>query len=167
MAYRQTTAAQQHSSSSDIVRTNSENQKLCTLLGQYFCDKIVLLKQTIASKLASLPPPLHHLADLPFTGSSFLDNLQPVTKSEVLKLLQSTQPKSSQLDFIPTSLLKSCSDVFSDIICTLANLSFTQGCFPSSFKHASVTPLLKKNLTLILHYLPVTDQSPTSTTSQK
>jgi len=132
-----------HSSSSDISRTDSENQKLCTLFGQYFTDKIYKLKQIIADKL-SLLPDSPHLANHSFTGSSFLDNMQPVSKDEVLKLLQSASCKSSQLDFIPTSVIKSCSDVFSDIICTLANLSFCQGRFPSSFKQAVITPLLKR-----------------------
>ena len=37
----------------------------------------------------------------------------PVTPAEVSKLLQSMSNKSSQLDYIPTSLLKSCADIFS------------------------------------------------------
>ena len=98
--------------------------------------------------------------DPSFTGSALMDHLQPVTKAEVLSLLQSLPPKSSQIDFIPTSLLKSCSDVFSDIICTLANLSFQQGCFPSSFKQAMVTPLLKRpdlDPSLSANYRPISN----------
>ena len=49
-----------------------------------------------------------------------------------------------QQDFIPTSLLTSCSLVFSELIPYLANLSLSQAVFPSSFKIAQVTPLLKK-----------------------
>jgi hypothetical protein len=52
--------------------------------------------------------------------------------------------KSSPLDYLPTSLLKSCSSVFAPIICTLANLSFSEGHFPDSFKSAQISPLLKK-----------------------
>jgi len=52
--------------------------------------------------------------------------------------------KTSRNDFIPTRLLKCCANVFSDIVARLANLSFSQGCFPSCFKAAIVTPLLKK-----------------------
>ena len=42
------------------------------------------------------------------------------------------------------SLLKSCSDTFSILIAHLANLSFSQGVFPSKFKLAQISPLLKK-----------------------
>src|SRR6218665_811572 len=38
----------------------------------------------------------------------------------------------------------SCSDVFSNLIAHLANFSFAEGCIPSYFKSALVTPLLKK-----------------------
>jgi hypothetical protein len=58
---------------------------------------------------------------------------------------RSTLPcKSSSVDYIPTSLIKSCSSVFSVLIATLANLSFSQGTFHSTFKLAVVLPLLKK-----------------------
>ena len=52
--------------------------------------------------------------------------------------------KSSNMDFCPTSLLKSCQAVFTIIIARLANLSFTGGLFPSKFTLAQVTPLIKK-----------------------
>ena len=61
-----------------------------------------------------------------------------------MKLIHSIPAKSSHLDFIPTSLIKSCSSVFADIITRLANLSFSQRKFPDKYKAASVTPLLKK-----------------------
>ena len=48
------------------------------------------------------------------------------------------------MDFIPTSLLLACKPVFSQLISTLCNLSFSQGCFPAKFKSASITPLIKK-----------------------
>ena len=48
------------------------------------------------------------------------------------------------MDFIPTSLLTTCSSVFSEIIANLANLSFTEGCFPSYFKTAQISPRHKK-----------------------
>ena len=45
---------------------------------------------------------------------------------------------------MPTVLLKTFSVVFSELIAKLVNLSFQEGNFPSSFKVAQVTPLLKK-----------------------
>ena len=63
---------------------------------------------------------------------------------QVSSLLKSITSKSSGMDFIPTSLLKACPSVFSELIARLANLSFQEGCFPQSFKTAQVSPLIKK-----------------------
>ena len=52
--------------------------------------------------------------------------------------------KSSPVDCIPTSIIKTCPDVFAPLIAYLAKLSFSEGRFPSRYKTASVTPLLKK-----------------------
>ena len=52
--------------------------------------------------------------------------------------------KSSRQDFISTSLLRDCCEVFSCVIERLANLSFAEGSFPSRLKIAQVTPLVKK-----------------------
>jgi len=52
--------------------------------------------------------------------------------------------KSSPMDKIPTSIIKSCVDVFAPVITRLATLSFREGSFPSIYKIASVSPLIKK-----------------------
>jgi len=87
---------------------------------------------------------LSTLSDPPHTGQT-IDSLPPVTSSEVLKLLCRSPPKSSCMDIILTSLLLQCYDSFSEITAHIANLSFTAGKFPSRFKTASVTPLLKNS----------------------
>lgn len=52
--------------------------------------------------------------------------------------------KTSPLDLLPSNILKSCADFLSPFIATMANLSFDTGTFPSCFKTAQVTPILKK-----------------------
>ena len=101
---------------------------------------IQAIHRAIISKLSSLPAPI---LDRTHTGPT-LDLLSPVAPNEVLGTLNSLPAKSSALDFVPTSLLKSCSEVFSILIAKLANLSFLHGTFPAFFKHALVTPILKK-----------------------
>ena len=48
------------------------------------------------------------------------------------------------MDYVSTTVLKSAADVFEHQIANLANPSFAEGTFPSSFKIGQVTPLLKK-----------------------
>src|SRR6476619_7036548 len=52
--------------------------------------------------------------------------------------------KTSPLDNVHTSALKTCSGVRVPLVTRLINLSFSEGCFPDQFKRAQVTPLLKK-----------------------
>src|SRR6478609_4973304 len=73
-----------------------------------------------------------------------LDVLAETFVAEVSKLIARLANKSSPLDYIHTSVLKSCSDVMSPLITRLANLSFAEGRFPDQFKVAQVTPLIKK-----------------------
>ena len=130
-----------HSTTTTHNRTLDELNNLCNLFSNFFVDKISTLKRTICANAASL-------ADLvfpnPVYAGSQLDILSPVSVPEVYKLITNIQPKTSSVDYIPTSIIKSCPVVFSEIICTLANLSFKAGVFPSMFKSAVVTPLIKK-----------------------
>ena len=52
--------------------------------------------------------------------------------------------KSSDLDPIPTSLVKDCIDILITQITSIINFSLTEGSFPSHFKSVHVSPLLKK-----------------------
>jgi hypothetical protein len=100
------------------------------------------LKLSITSQLSRLSPSFI-CPDSPL-ASSTLYSLPPVTPSEVFKMLNTSPLKSSSLDFLTSSLLKSCPAVCSDLIANLANLSVSQGHFPTLFKSALITPFLKK-----------------------
>ena len=117
------------------------SRSLANSLASFFYQKIVSLKDSIALKLQGSPTPFDF--DLPHSGE-VLSDFTPVTPAEVSQLLRSMSNKLSPLDYIPTSLLKSCADTFSIRISHLANLSFTQATFPSNFKLALISPLLKK-----------------------
>ena len=64
---------------------------------------------------------------------------------EVKKLIINSPTKSCVLDPFPTFLIKECVDILLPSITKIINLSLSEGVFPSSFKHAIVTPLLKKS----------------------
>jgi len=70
--------------------------------------------------------------------------LKLVTASEGFKILSVIPSKTSVLDCVLTSVFKLCPSLLSDLIAHLANLSFSRGVFPSKFKHASVSTILKK-----------------------
>ena len=114
----------------------------CSKFADYFYSKIDELRNNISARMSSSlfqSPP----AD-PVHSGSILDSLSTVSSEEVFRIIHFMPCKSSSIDFIPTALLKACPSVFSELIAKLANLSFKEGCFPTSFKTAVITPLLKK-----------------------
>ena len=114
----------------------------CDKLSSFFHDKITTLHTNNSRLLTNTTfHPLSH--DLPYTGIP-LGSFTPVTPSEVRRLLSSVTIKFSPHDFFPSSLIKSCPCSFSVIISNLANLSFSQGLFPTDYKTAQITPILKK-----------------------
>jgi hypothetical protein len=109
----------------------------------FFVNKVRDIKSNILAALAGQQvDPLSF--DRPCSGK-LMSEFTPVTESEVVRVLRSMPSKSSPLDFVPTSLVKSCSGVFGHVIARLANLSFEHCTFPARFKAAQVTPLLKKH----------------------
>jgi len=120
---------------------------MCHRFSSFFNDKIVNAKMKIATMRALIPPHLMSSQTLnrgTDTVEAF-DSLPEVSVDEVTRLIARIPNKTSPLDYIHTSVLKSCSVVLAPLITRLANLSFTEGRFPSRFKIAQVTPLLKKN----------------------
>ena len=105
-----------------------------------FQDKIVKIRSIIAEKLrsrTSQPPEVNRTPP-----ANTLDTFAPVSE-EVVKLVSSMSSKSSPLDVLPTSLLKSSIEVFAPVLEHLVNLSFAESCFPLCFKTAQVQPRLK------------------------
>ncbi len=80
-----------------------------------------------------------------------------LTEAEVSKLLLSSHP-TSPLDPIPSHLLQAISPTLLPALTHIINTSLLTGIFPTAFKQARVTPLLKKptlNTSLLENYRPV------------
>ena len=133
-----------HPGSYNAAATQDDpGESFANTVAKHFLDKISDLKVAIAGQLGGKSAnPLFHDSPLLQTDLCVLPS---VTPNEVERLIRSMAGKSSPLDIIPTTLLKRCPDIFSVAISHLANLSFQQGKFPSGYKVAQVTPLLKKD----------------------
>jgi hypothetical protein len=117
----------------------SSIQSLAEKFGSYFLDKISIIRCSFDSDhdIANANSGLH-------SGQNELHILTPSSEDEVRRLVLSAPCKSSELDPFPTALLKSCIDVLVTPITSIVNLSLSEGVFPSPFKIAHVSPLLKK-----------------------
>jgi len=119
-------------------------KEMANSFSSYFVDKIADIRKQIRSALKLVESGVSVATrSRTFTGT-LLSAFDVVTVDEVIKLINSLPNKSSPLDVLPTSLLKSSCDIFAPAIAHLANLSFSSGTFPTSFKMAQVLPLLKK-----------------------
>jgi hypothetical protein len=128
-----------HSNKSSITHESGMSAKFSA----FFNEKINKAKAKVSLLRAQLAP--FTLNQLIRTSDTLLDILAETSVSEVSKLITNLSNKTSPLDYIHTSVLKSCSDVIAPLIVHLANLSFREGRFPDRFKTAQVTPLIKKD----------------------
>ncbi len=116
----------------------------------FFINKITNLTAQL-----STPQTVKHI--LPANIHSFT-SFSPLSEAEVSKLILSSHPTTCLLDPIPSHLLQAISPAVVPALTPIVNTSFHTGVFPSAFKQARITPLLKKptlNPTLLGNYRPV------------
>jgi len=123
---------------------------MCDSFSEFFAHKVRTFAQTVVDRysvITSIPP----LFDEPVNSVSF----NSVSELKVKKVIHACPSKISPFEFIPISMTKDSSDIFSRLICKLANLSFAKGVLVDVFK---VGPLIKKTETDVsvpVNYCPV------------
>jgi hypothetical protein len=90
----------------------------------------------------NLPPP-DTLQESPEVTEK-LSQFNKVSEEKITKFLSKSPNKQCGSDPIPTWLVKECADCLVPSITKMVNLSLQLGYFPSDWKNALVTPLLKK-----------------------
>jgi hypothetical protein len=73
-----------------------------------------------------------------------LHDFRPVIHCEVFSSLRRLPDKYSARDPMPTSLLKKCADLLCPYLTHLFNFSLSSGSFPTPWKKADISPILKK-----------------------
>ena len=116
-------------------------KKLAQRFNDYFVTKISKIRQDLdvipTSSTYILP---NVISDNPTSLESFMS----ATEDEIYKLVTSSPSKSCALDPIPTWMLKEHIDILVPVITIIVNLSFDNAIFPTHFRNALVSPLLKK-----------------------
>ncbi len=115
----------------------------------FFINKITNLTAQF-----STPQAVKHI--LPTNIHSFT-SFSSLSEAEVSKLILSSHPTACPLDPIPSHLIQAISPAVVPALTHIVNTSLHTGVFPSAFKQARITPLLKKptlNPTLLGNYRP-------------
>lgn len=111
-----------HLANSTEAHSKRECKRLCNNFASYFVEKSRKIKETIKSQLDNTSAdPLR--SDPMYTGLVLCSLVAPST-DEVRKLINSLPGKSSPMDCIPTTVLKSCVEVFAPLIARLTTLCF-------------------------------------------
>ncbi len=106
----------------------------------FFTDKT----RTISSQFS--PPLTQDLQPTTSTAQPPIFSFCPLTEAEVSKLLLSSHPTTCPLDPIPSHLLQAISPTLLPALTHIINTFLLTDIFPTAFKQARVTPLLKKLL---------------------
>ncbi len=118
--------------------------------GTFFINKITNLTAQI-----STPQSVKHILQANINSFTYFS---PLSEAEISKLILSSHPTTCLLDPIPSHLLQAISPAVVPALTHIVNTSLHTGIFPSAFKQARITPLLKKptlNPTLLGNYRPV------------
>ena len=143
-----------HRSPKMVLPDYTTMNSLVNTFGRYFADKNAKLRSGLLS--TDVDPPASGSYKNKFVS------FWTMSEEEVLKIIKSTPNKSCDLDPIPTSLVLDCISVLLTPITNIVNYSLQEGSFPSCFKTAHVTPLLKKaglDKNILKNYRPVSNLS--------
>ncbi len=103
----------------------------------FFTDKTKTISSQFSPSLTQDLKPTRSTAQTP------IFSFCPLTEAEVSKLLLSSHSTTCPLDPIPSHLLQAISPTLLPALTHIINTSLL-GIFPTAFKQARVTPLLKK-----------------------
>ena len=105
----------------------------------YFIDKITTIRQGLEQSEVHMDT-----SEDTATATESLTAFQPASQKEVLKAVRRLATKSCPIDPLPTWMLKQHLGTLLPTITEIATLSLATGTFPSQFKEALVTPVLRK-----------------------
>ena len=106
----------------------------------FFTNKIRMIRDEL-DQIDANQSPLY--ADNAYSKSSFT-SFRLVSEDEVKKIISQSSKKSCSIDPIPTSLLMECLEEILPAFTVIVNQSLKTGIFPNIYKHAVISPLMKK-----------------------
>ena len=117
---------------------HDSTQALADRFVRFFHSKIDKIRTELSNKHVSRVP------DVPMYQTT-LDVFTSVSHAKVGSMIKKAPAKSSELDPIPTWLLKQCGDVPLSLITHIINTSLRTATMPTEYKLAILAPLLKKH----------------------
>ena len=117
---------------------SGSDSSVADMFSNYYFDKVNAIRASIQTG------DIFDYESPQTTCVTFLNDFQPVSQQIVDKIVRGSACKSCDLDPMPSHLVKMALPQLLPIITAIINKSLSTGTFPSDFKKALVTPLLKK-----------------------
>ncbi len=129
----------------------------CNEFALYFKSKVTNIRNNIISirtgaSDSHITPECH--------SANTLSSFTPVQNCELHKVVKKLSSATCTLDVLPTKFFKGALDCLENDVLEIVNTSLLSGTFPTTLKHALVTPLLKKNNLdplVISNYRPISN----------
>ena len=140
-----------------VLPNNIKKDDLPNIFSTFFHDKIKEIRDNLDALSDNDTNPYY--ADNLHQLSTF-SNFRTVTELEVRKIILESKSKTCTLDPIPTTLIKACIDELLPTLTSIINKSLSSAIFPKNYKHALISPLLKKaslDHNILKNYRPVSN----------
>ena len=114
---------------------------LANEFNDFFIAKIKRIRDSLDAQLGNVTQNIGE--NMEHCTSQFTE-FKLLTEEETVKLVNSMNTKSCDLDPIPTWILKKCLHELAPTLTSIINKCLSMGVFPDDLKNATVIPLLKK-----------------------
>ena len=94
--------------------TNINKKEIADKFAEFFTDKVTKIRSDLDEKTPSIQNEDSHTAIKP--KENILNQFQPASVDEVIKIIMNSPSKSRSLDLSATKVLKQCVDILSPII---------------------------------------------------
>ena len=144
---------------STILPSHDSSVEVAELFISFFTTKITSIRDKIHETTGSGNVMEVMSYESPFEGQP-IDEFEPATEEEILKIISKAPTASCDLDPAPTWLIKQSIDPLVPLFTSIVNKSLAEGNVPRSFKNALVRPLLKKqglDKEVLKNYRPVSN----------
>ena len=144
---------------SQCLPSNYNTDALTEKFAFYFTEKISKIREEL-DIMENVTPSVKEMSAR--IGKYGLDSFEPVTETEVNKILKNLSKKTCSLDVVPTWLIIECADSLTPAITSIVNCSLESGEMPVDLKKAIVKHLLKKadlDRECLKNYRPVSNLS--------